>query len=87
MTLGVGGSTMGRAQLADLAPRPGRPPAIAVAEYEARLERARGLQSRRPGAYGPAGRSRDQPALFHRRAVGRDRAGWWPCCCRCADGR
>lgn len=42
MTLGVGGSTMDL-QLAGLSPRPGRPPAIAVAEYEARLERARGL--------------------------------------------
>jgi Xaa-Pro dipeptidase len=42
MTLGVGGSTMDL-QLAGLSPRPGRPPAIAVAEYEARLERARAL--------------------------------------------
>lgn len=42
MTLGVGGSTMDL-QLAGLSPRPGRPPAIAVAEYEARLERARVL--------------------------------------------
>ncbi|CAN7198035.1 M24 family metallopeptidase [Caulobacter sp. LjRoot300] len=42
MTLGVGGSTMDL-QLAGLSPRPGRPPAIAAAEYEARLERARGL--------------------------------------------
>jgi Xaa-Pro dipeptidase len=42
MTLGVGGSTMDQ-QLAGLSPRPGRPPAIAAAEYEARLERARGL--------------------------------------------
>jgi Xaa-Pro dipeptidase len=40
MTLGVGGSTMDL-QLAGLSPRPGRPPAIAVAEYQARLERAR----------------------------------------------
>jgi Xaa-Pro dipeptidase len=42
MTLGVGGSTMDL-QLARLSPRPGRPAAIAVAEYEARLERARVL--------------------------------------------
>jgi Xaa-Pro dipeptidase len=42
MTLGVGGSTMDL-RLAGLSPRPGRPPAIAVREYEARLERARGL--------------------------------------------
>jgi len=42
MTLGVGGSTMDL-QLAGLSPRPGRPPAIAVSEYEARLERARVL--------------------------------------------
>ncbi|MFT4252390.1 MAG: Xaa-Pro peptidase family protein [Caulobacter sp.] len=42
MTLGVGVSTMA-AELADLSPRAGRPPAIAVAEYEARLEKARGL--------------------------------------------
>src|SRR4051812_7557427 len=42
MTLGVGGSTMDW-QLAGLSPRPGRPPAITVAEYEARLERARVL--------------------------------------------
>lgn len=42
MTLGVGGSTMA-AELADLSPRAGRPPAIAAAEYEARLEKARGL--------------------------------------------
>lgn len=42
MTLGVGGSTMDL-QLAGLTPRSGRPPAIAVAEYEARLERARRL--------------------------------------------
>ena len=40
MTLGVGGSTMDL-QLASLSPRPGRPPAIAATEYEARLERAR----------------------------------------------
>jgi Xaa-Pro dipeptidase len=40
MTLGVGGSTMDL-QLAGLSPRPGRPLAIAVAEYAARLERAR----------------------------------------------
>jgi Xaa-Pro dipeptidase len=40
MTLGVGGSTMDL-QLAGLSPRPGRPPAVAVVEYEARLERAR----------------------------------------------
>jgi Xaa-Pro dipeptidase len=42
MTLGVGGSTMA-AELAGLTPRAGRPPAIAAAEYEARLEKARGL--------------------------------------------
>jgi len=42
MTLGVGGSTMDL-QLAGLSPRPGRPPAIAAAEYQARLERARAL--------------------------------------------
>ena len=42
MTLGVGGSTMDL-QLAGLSPRPGRPPVIAVSEYEARLERARVL--------------------------------------------
>ncbi len=42
MTLGVGGSTMA-AELADLSLRAGRPPAIAAAEYEARLEKARGL--------------------------------------------
>jgi Xaa-Pro dipeptidase len=42
MTLDVGGSTMDL-QLAGLSPRPGRPPAITVAEYEARLERARVL--------------------------------------------
>jgi Xaa-Pro dipeptidase len=42
MTLGVGGSTMDL-QLAGLSPRPGRPPAIAAAEYEARLDRARVL--------------------------------------------
>lgn len=42
MTLGVGGSTMDL-QLAGLSPRPGRPPAIAAAEYAARLERARVL--------------------------------------------
>ncbi|MDR7117483.1 Xaa-Pro peptidase family protein [Caulobacter sp. BE254] len=42
MTLGVGGSTMDL-QLAGLSPRAGRPPAIAAAEYEARLERARML--------------------------------------------
>ncbi|EJL37522.1 Xaa-Pro aminopeptidase [Caulobacter sp. AP07] len=42
MTHGVGGSTMDL-QLAGLSPRPGRPPAIAVVEYEARLERARVL--------------------------------------------
>jgi Xaa-Pro dipeptidase len=42
MTLDVGGSTMDL-QLAGLSPRSGRPPAITVAEYEARLERARVL--------------------------------------------
>jgi Xaa-Pro dipeptidase len=42
MTLGVGGSTVDL-QLAGSSPRPGRPPAIAAAEYEARLERARVL--------------------------------------------
>ncbi|MBI1683789.1 M24 family metallopeptidase [Caulobacter hibisci] len=42
MTLGVGGSTMA-AELASLSPRAGRPPAITAAEYEARLEKARGL--------------------------------------------
>lgn len=42
MTLGVGGSTMA-AELAGLSARPGRPPAIAVSEYEARLEKARRL--------------------------------------------
>jgi Xaa-Pro dipeptidase len=42
MTLGVGGLTMDL-QLAGLSPRPGRPSAIAVAEYEVRLERARVL--------------------------------------------
>ncbi|TCS13736.1 Xaa-Pro peptidase family protein [Caulobacter sp. BK020] len=42
MTLGVGGSTMDL-QLAGLSPRPGRPPPIALSEYEARLERARAL--------------------------------------------
>jgi Xaa-Pro dipeptidase len=42
MTLGVGGSTVDL-QLNGLAPRSGRPPAILVAEYEARLERARVL--------------------------------------------
>ncbi len=42
MTLGVGVSTMA-AELADLSPRAGRPPAITAAEYEARLEKARGL--------------------------------------------
>ncbi|AYV48855.1 X-Pro dipeptidase [Caulobacter flavus] len=42
MTLGVGGSTMA-AELAGLSPRAGRPPAIGAAEYEARLEKARGL--------------------------------------------
>jgi Xaa-Pro dipeptidase len=42
MTLGVGGSTMDL-QLAGLSPRPGRPPAIAAAEYAERLERARVL--------------------------------------------
>ncbi|MGR4866487.1 M24 family metallopeptidase [Caulobacter sp. LARHSG274] len=42
MTLGVGGSTMDQ-QLAGLSPRPGRPPPITVAEYAARLERARVL--------------------------------------------
>ncbi|NGM50962.1 aminopeptidase P family protein [Caulobacter sp. 602-2] len=42
MTLGVGGSTMA-AELADLSLRAGRPPAIAAAEYEARLEKARAL--------------------------------------------
>jgi Xaa-Pro dipeptidase len=42
MTLGVGGSTMA-AELAALSPRAGRPSAIAAAEYEARLEKARAL--------------------------------------------
>lgn len=42
MTLGVGGSTMA-AELADLSPRAGRPPAIGAAEYEARLDKARRL--------------------------------------------
>jgi Xaa-Pro dipeptidase len=42
MTLGVGGSTADL-QLAGLLPRPGRPPAIALAEHGERLEQARAL--------------------------------------------